>query len=244
MGLRKKSEFWVDANVFGFEFKILGKHGDIISEGLKKDKLWESEVSHLFIERCNENLKAVGPHTLVDVGANLGYFSLLHLAMNPENRVIAFEPVIQNFNMMSRSIWKNSFASRITLIPGAISNRCAIEHFNLGATEQTGWGGIWPEKTGFEVLTIPLDSIGESIPNHSVLKIDTEGADLMVLQGAKQLIANGVFKEIFFELNGPRMAQLNLEKNELSNLFKDSQFSVNVISQLDTESFEFHAHRK
>ena len=51
--------------------------------------------------------------TFVDVGANLGYFSLLWAAQNPGNRCVAFEASPRNLDLLRRNVARNSLGGRV-----------------------------------------------------------------------------------------------------------------------------------
>ena len=78
----------------------------------------------------------------MDVGANMGYFSLLWAGLNPRGHVIAFEAASRNINLATHNIEESGLADRITLVPKAAGHRTCTVHFNTGPTDQTGWGGI------------------------------------------------------------------------------------------------------
>lgn len=149
--------------------------------------------------------------TLLDVGANYGYFSLLWASQNAGNRVEAVEASPRNLATVKRNIDKNNLANQITLHALAAGNHEGAVSFDLGPEEQTGWGGITQNATA-STVTVPqhrLDSLFAD-RNFTVLKIDCEGADAWVLEGAEKLLRDKKIKHIFLEENVTRQEQLGI----------------------------------
>ena len=110
--------------------------GDIISGNVAFNGFHELALS----KRLHKLAQRGG--TFVDVGANMGYFSLLWAGTGPLNHVIAFEPAPRNIALLQNNIDQNHLANRITHIPKAAGHHPCTITFDLGPEEQTGWGGI------------------------------------------------------------------------------------------------------
>jgi FkbM family methyltransferase len=130
---------------------------------------------------------------VVDVGANIGNHTL-YLAMVVGCRVIAFEPNPLLLVPLNKTIALNDIEDRVSLVSkgvGAAEARGVFSNLNptnLGAQSITLIDQI--NKTDHEsVEVIPLDGIAFEGPVKA-LKIDVEGMELDVLQGAMHLIEN------------------------------------------------------
>jgi FkbM family methyltransferase len=147
--------------------------GDLISDAIAFTGMWE-----LSLTRRIAGLARRGG-TFVDVGANLGYYSLLWAAMNRENKVIAFEASPRNIDILRRNISRNGFESQIEVVPFAAGKVAGILPFMLGPSEQTGWGGFAAaDAVGVvEVRVVRVDEIVSADDPIAVLKVDIEGAD-------------------------------------------------------------------
>ncbi len=129
---------------------------------------------------------------MVDAGANIGWFSLVAAqSVGPNGRVHAFEPQPKIVPYLSRTIADNGLAACVLVHALALSDRfgeSAMVWDPAGANMGRAWLG---EQAGAATLglvrTAPLDAIlkDETI---AFIKIDTEGAEWLVLQGARQLI--------------------------------------------------------
>lgn len=184
--------------------------GDIISGNIAFNGFYELGLSRE-IARLSRN-----GNLFVDVGANMGYFSLLWAGLNPRGHVIAFEAASRNINLATHNIEESGLADRITLVPKAAGHRTCTVHFNTGPTDQTGWGGISNYPSDDDTIEVSLVRLDEELPDAmiDVLKIDVEGADTWVLYGCEQLLKKRSIRNIFFEQNGARMAELGIGPSE------------------------------
>src|SRR5216683_603766 len=125
--------------------------------------------------------------TLVDVGANIGYFSCLWAAARPGNRVYAFEPSPRVFHLLKANIEEAGVCSSVKAYQLVLSKEKKQIQFDPGPEGQSGWGGITNE-VGRETILMQADRLDDVMPADlyvEVLKIDTEGADAWVLEGAE-----------------------------------------------------------
>ena len=181
---------------------------------------------------------------MVDAGANYGYFSLLWLAQNNKNQCVAFEAAPDNLPPLTANIARNNLSGRITLVANALSNQDGVVPFTLeNASGQTGWGGIARpgDSQTINVPAVTLDHYwSENFRelNIDVLKIDVEGADTLVLLGARQLLAEHRIRHIFFEVNRPRMERLQIPEHQARELLAACGYRMEQIAP-----HEMHAYR-
>jgi FkbM family methyltransferase len=183
--------------------------GDIISGNIAFNGFYELALSREIASLSREGT------LFVDVGANMGYFSLLWAGLNPRGRVIAYEAAPRNIKLVAHNIEQNGLADRITLVPKAAGHKTGTVHFNTGPIDQTGWGGI-SNDTSTDTVEVPLVRLDEELLDSmiDVLKIDVEGADTWVLYGCEKLLKKRQIRKIFFEQNDARMAELGIGANE------------------------------
>ena len=128
---------------------------------------------------------------VLDVGANIGNHAI-YLAAVVGCRVIAFEPNPQLVLPLQKSIVHNGLEDRITLIAkgvGAVEGKgvfADLKPDNLGAQALT-LINEGDQTDGDTMEVVPLDSI-KFDRSVMAIKIDVEGMELDVLEGAKRLI--------------------------------------------------------
>jgi len=171
----------------------------------------------------------------VDVGANYGYFSCLWAALNPENRVIAFEASPRNVLPLRENVNANNLRLRVEIHDIALGKEAGNLPFSFMSDEQTGWGGL-SLKDGSNTINVPVVTLDEfwsktSYQMIDVLKIDTEGADTWVLEGASQLLKEKRIKHIFFEENKVRMSALGILSETAKDLLVSCGYELKPIGK-------------
>lgn len=145
------------------------------------------EMEKMFIMKNLENCDL-----FLNVGANIGYYCLL--AASKGVKSIAVEPVQRNLKMLINNIIKNSFESKVEVIPLAVGDSSGIVKIygeRTGASMVKGWAGI-PENYFSYVPMATLDSLFYSRladVNNPVIVIDVEGCEFNVLKGSIKIIS-------------------------------------------------------
>lgn len=165
---------------------------------------------------------------MIDVGANVGYFSLLWASANSRNKCIAFEASPRNVTMITENIRRNNLEDQITLYPLAAGKTAGTLEFELGTPEQTGWGGFASSKTAasISVDVVRVDEIVTGSEPIELLKVDVEGADTWVLMGCERLLKAKLIKEVHFEQNKERLRTLGIGDDEAVKFLESVGYKV------------------
>ena len=123
-----------------------------------------------------------------DIGANVGYYTLLaSRQVGREGKVVAFEPVVRNLSHLYRHLELNK-ASNVTVISAACSDSISLASFSSGENFAMGHiaGDNIPKENIQIVPTVSVDAVAQKTGiSPDVMKIDVEGAELAVLEGAR-----------------------------------------------------------
>lgn len=121
---------------------------------------------------------------VLDVGANIGNHTL-YLAAIAECKVVSFEPNASLIEALRRSVEINQLSERVTLMPYGVGEAAGQGHF--AAIMQENLGGQSIEIGEGDIRIVALDEL--ELPGRvRLIKIDVEGMELPVLQGAAGLI--------------------------------------------------------
>lgn len=135
-----------------------------------------------------------------DIGANVGLHSYYVSKNIPSVDIYSFEPLPENAEYIRQTIKANSF-TKINLIECAVSSKSGETYFETNTDNSRG--NITNSPKDLKVKLISLDDFTQNKNVYpDVLKIDVEGAEGEVLEGARKLIAS--HKPIFIiELHSP-----------------------------------------
>jgi len=129
---------------------------------------------------------------MLDVGANVGYYTMVAAKLvGPTGHVHAFEASPRIYPLLKKNAELNPDAN-IQVHCQAVTEKCGDVEFSTATAEQTGYSSIRDlgDKTTHvaTVPTVSLDSLLDEFPKTRLVKIDVEGAELMVLSGMRRLI--------------------------------------------------------
>jgi FkbM family methyltransferase len=161
-----------------------------------------------------------------DVGANIGYYTRFIVRHLPVSRVVAFEPMRANVRILKRNIALGRCADRVTLLPIALGDSEGEEDLQVddigdGSAVLDRISGGQPaeprrllglsgrvERTRVERLDDVIRRL--ELPPPNVIKIDTEGAEVIVLRGAQETLRRHR-PRLAIALHGPERARETLE---------------------------------
>ncbi len=123
--------------------------------------------------------------TVFDVGANVGYYSLLaSLLTGEKGSVYSFEPLPENISYLKKHIELNKLKN-VNVVENAVSNK--VSKLRFTATNNRSMSHISNEGE-IEIETTSLDEfIKAGNPFPDLIKMDIEGAEYEALIGAKEL---------------------------------------------------------
>lgn len=107
---------------------------------------------------------------VVDLGANIGAFSTLILAVNADEHVIAVEPTADNRALLIDNITANGWDDRCSILPYAVG-------FEAGTCSMAANGGAAHVVPGADVEVRTLGALTQGVTDIDILKIDIEGAE-------------------------------------------------------------------
>jgi FkbM family methyltransferase len=194
--------------------------GDRVSDVIAFTGVYEADLTRRVMK-----LAHIGG-TMIDVGANLGYFSVLWTGAHASNRCIAFEAAPRNLEILRKNVGKNKMNERIRVVPCAAAAKSGKLIFDLGPADQCGWGGIAAVKNErqIEVEAVRVDETVAADGPIALLKVDVEGADTWALMGCERLLISKLVEEIWFEQNKPRMKMLGIQENAAQEFLESMEY--------------------
>ena len=196
-----------------FDSKIQKKITTI--EGIKflgiVENIIEVHVTNIpEIEFCKKELKK--GDTVIDAGANIGYFTLFFSKLVGEKgKVIAFEPDPINFDILKKNIELNKITN-VELVKKGISNK--NESMRLYKSTVSGGHSLIKNEWGKEYTDIQTVTLDEYFKEQKIdaIKIDVEGFELEVIEGGKKIFKNNKNMKIISEFGGYYHKRNNTKK--------------------------------
>lgn len=167
-----------------------GTTADLIQRYIYYFGVWEPNLTEFIKERLNGHERRV----FVDIGANVGYFSLLAGMLLPEGQVIAIEAFPSIHEKLVANIRLNSVTNVVTVQCAASDKEEELELFHPGPTNEgatTLLPGRFASANAVRVRARPMSAVLEADQMRLVrlLKIDVEGAEAKVVRGMKPLLS-------------------------------------------------------
>jgi FkbM family methyltransferase len=165
------------------EFRMYVVPTDLaVGQPLLATGAYEPAVTRAIVSRLRAGM------TFVDVGANVGYFTLLAASLvGPSGRVFAFEPSEANVKLLHLSRVMNGY-DNVALFPIAAGADWSLSFYDR--SHSNGW--VSPVATTAEavlprtiVLAAPIGAIVPADRRIDMIKIDIEGAEFAALNGAR-----------------------------------------------------------
>ena len=170
--------------------------------------------------------------TFYDIGANVGFYSMLASVLIDPGKVFAFEPLPVNLSYLRKHLDLNGI-DIVDVKEVAISDEVGAARFQ---TEKTGAMGRLNELGNLQVKTSTLDSLIDSneISPPNYIKMDIEGAEFKALQGAKRCFME-YRPKLFLGTHGAEVHCKCIQ------LLRSWNYDIKVIEMLSPERGELFA---
>lgn len=149
-----------------------------------------------------------------DIGANVGLYSIYH-AKTKAGATYSFEPSVFNLKLLVKNINLNECQDKIKIISNPLTAFNSFADFNLQSTVDGGAlssfgvdyghdGKKMNTRVSYQTLGFSLDYLIEHkmIPDiPSIIKVDVDGIEHLILRGAQKLLAHPDCRSILIEVN-------------------------------------------
>ncbi|MDE2292106.1 MAG: FkbM family methyltransferase, partial [Elusimicrobia bacterium] len=171
--------------------------------------------------------------TFVDLGANIGYYSVLASRLvGPEGRVFAFEPDTANLELLLRNVRENG-CRNVAVAPYAVSDRVGFAELYQAESAPAVHSIARPPESsrgGRRVMTVSLDEYFPEGVCPDFVKMDVEGAEFMALSGMTRLLSDRRLKVVVFESLAIFLEPQGRTSEDLDGILRRHGFGI---SQLD-----------
>ncbi|EPH46298.1 FkbM family methyltransferase [Streptomyces aurantiacus] len=212
---------------------------DLIQRYVYMFGVWEPNMTRWLRSRLRPG------DTFVDVGANIGYFSVLASRLvGPAGRVVAVEASPAFHERLLGQVRLNA-CGNVRAVNAAVSDREETLTFILASSHNMGANSIvpyaGPAESTFDIEARPLPELltHEEITTARVVKIDVEGAEGGVIRGmAPMLDKLRPDAEVTVEVTPDRMRQLGFSAAELLATMRAHGFhAYRIVNEYAPETY-------
>jgi FkbM family methyltransferase len=178
----------------------------------------------------------------VDVGANVGYFTLLGgLLVGPGGRCVAVEAHPRLAELLNRNVIINGLHPYITTWHRAAwSETTALKlHLRENFASNSSVGSIGPDALArlgdseeiVEVQAVALDDLLADVPRVDVMKVDVEGAEVQVFTGLARTLEANPGITVMFEWSPAQMTDAGDDPGALVDLLTAHGFGFRLLEK-------------
>jgi FkbM family methyltransferase len=215
---------------------LVDTRDSLLAPWLLLDGLWEANVTGWF----QRTLKA--GQVFVDVGANIGYFTLLGgQLVGPTGRVVAVEAHPRLAELLRRNVVVNGMHHHVTAWHRAAWSEATTLQFHqrvhfaanssVGSVGSSGLADLDDTEEVVDVEAVPLDDLLAALDRVDVMKVDVEGAELQVFTGLDRTLRANPAVTIIFEWSPAQLEALGDRPVALLDLLSSHGFQYRLIEE-------------
>jgi FkbM family methyltransferase len=189
-------------------------------------EIYEPEVWHSLMAEVTAG------DVVADVGVYVGLYSVaLAQHVGPEGRVVAFEPDPSNCETARQHVLLNGVGDRVEFVQAAVGAKAGRVAFGGGADT----GHVLASTSDDHARTVACVTLDDAFAQRrlDILKVDVEGYEEMVLQGARQLLNDPARspRALYIEVHPYAWHDLGTTSDSLLTLLADSGYRVMSVNE-------------
>lgn len=182
-------------------------------------------------------LDKAGDHSIaIDIGANLGLFTVA-LASLGYSDVHAFEPILDTFDKLKENVSRNDLTDRIHLNCSAIGKEAgtakfktfekspAINRMMVSQQDQVVNHRNHEQISNVRIVSLDSYCFDNDINHIDLLKIDVEGMEPLVIEGARDLLLKKKASVVLIEMCPANLNNMGFSVLHLSRLFEEVDYT-------------------
>lgn len=218
----------------------LNLHRGILGKAYRRAYFSYKRIVDRHLITAARKLAKSGTH-VIDVGANIGFFSVA-IARHDEISLLAFEPDCQNYQSLRRAAAEYNLGSRIHPYMLALSDTTGVGSLYLSDLAPTDHKVI--NSRSSKSVEIAMTRLDDFFARHaalaktpvSLIKIDVQGAELLVLHGMQQTLRTNNYPPILVEYSPDDLAHADVTPEKFFSAFEAVGYHPHTLPELSPQS--------
>jgi FkbM family methyltransferase len=195
----------------------------VVAPALRRGQIWElaeTRFLHATLRRGQ---------TFVDVGAHVGYFTVLaSKIVGSGGRVFAVEPAPENVELLRLNLTRNE-CTNVVVLPVAAAAAPGRATLELDEENSGGHRLLPPNTAGTPVECVRLDDVIPASPD--VVKVDAQGYDHEVVDGLERLLAGNPRMTVLVELSPGELAHRDVDPASVLDRYVAEGFAISTLDE-------------
>lgn len=210
----------------------LNKHDNVLSRHLAYHKVWEPYQTLVTKKFLQNNTQ------FVDIGANIGYYSILAATIAKTGHITSFEPEPNNFEILKKNVVLNNLEN-VNLHQLAVTNKNEDILLYLNTIGNAGDHRVFSNNLSGEnenrrqikITSITLDEFlaDRSLPD--IIKMDIQGSEMLAIKGMKKTLDESKRLVIFTEFWPEGISATGESPIEFLSSLSDYGFNIFEINE-------------
>jgi len=176
------------------------------------------------------------PKTIFDVGANIGQTVDFYRNIYPKASIYSFEPIPKTFSKLQKYCSQKNGVHCFNIAFGETTESMDIEVVKdetsvTNSLSNEFQANLKKDSESYETVRIKVEMLDDfvkknDIPQIDLLKIDTEGYEIAVLNGVEKLLASGKVSAIICEAGFMRSNSRNTYFGDINDLLEQHGYSL------------------
>lgn len=226
--LKKEQSKPYISNIKYFKYNVFYSKGYSLINRILTNGYYERDLC----KHLEKELKGIINPVFLDIGANIGLISIFLISRIKKLKIFAFEPGPHQYNLFNLTIKNNNLNEKICLYNKALSYETGVAKFATHEEKDvSGDGFLDTGRAGnskiIDVNIETLDHWWDEISHKKIdlIKMDTEGAELWILQGAKNFLLKSK-PIIYFEINEENLKPYPYKSKDILNWFNENDYKM------------------
>lgn len=210
-----------------------------LSRSLLNSGVWEYQESRLVVSFINLIASIKGSVNVANIGANIGWYTIIAGLCNSKAKVDCFEPTPDTLEYLAHNVHLNKLGDRVTIYPFALSNKKEelkfyIDEDNDGSNSLAEWDRNDSLIPGHKVITVPCETMDNVYLNKDkslwpdFCVVDVEGHESLLFEGAQGMF-NAGFRPLILTEFAPSLMALRGDKRFFDDLMKKYGYKAYVV---------------